>query len=180
MLVKWNFPTNQQLDQFLIDSGKLPFNYQAIGQSEIGHPKGYDLDFNQTTLGEGNACFEQAKKAIKAWQMFQLPWVKLYSDQTLIQEGALVSVNFCLFGLWWSNSCEIVYVIDEPNRFGFAYGTKDHVESGEELFLVSKDEQGKVTYTIRAYSRPKFWLVKLGYPFARYCQRKFAQSVFKN
>ncbi len=36
--------------------------------------------------------------------------------------------------------CRVVYVVDEPDRRGFAYGTlPGHAESGEELFLVRYD-----------------------------------------
>jgi uncharacterized protein (UPF0548 family) len=36
--------------------------------------------------------------------------------------------------------CRVVYVVDEPGRRGFAYGTlRGHAESGEELFLVRYD-----------------------------------------
>ena len=36
--------------------------------------------------------------------------------------------------------CRVVYVVDEPDRRGFAYGTlPGHAESGEELFMVRFD-----------------------------------------
>jgi uncharacterized protein (UPF0548 family) len=35
--------------------------------------------------------------------------------------------------------CRIVYVIDEPDRRGFAYGTlPGHPERGEEAFIISR------------------------------------------
>ncbi len=52
----------------------------------------------------------------------------------------------------------VVYVIDEPARRGFAYGTLEgHPESGEEAFVVDRTEDGSVWITITAFSRPSAW-----------------------
>ena len=43
--------------------------------------------------------------------------------------------------------CRVVYVVDEPDRRGFAYGTlPGHPESGEELFLVRYDPDTENVY----------------------------------
>ncbi len=45
----------------------------------------------------------------------------------------------------------VVYVIDEPNRIGFAYGTTgDGVESGEESFILEHRDDDTVWLTIRS------------------------------
>ncbi|MCU1637637.1 MAG: hypothetical protein JWL94_284 [Microbacteriaceae bacterium] len=52
----------------------------------------------------------------------------------------------------------VVYVIDEPNRKGFAYGTlAGHPQTGEESFVVEKTEDGSVWLTVAAFSRPGDW-----------------------
>lgn len=52
----------------------------------------------------------------------------------------------------------VVYVIDEPARRGFAYGTlSGHPESGEEAFVVDQSDDGSVWVTITAFSRPSTW-----------------------
>ena len=84
-------------------------------------------------------------------------------------------------GLWWLNACRIVYVVDEPGpvqRFGFAYGTlPGHAESGEERFVVEWDrDRGEVCYDIVAFSRPRHILARLGYPWARRVQKRFARD----
>jgi uncharacterized protein (UPF0548 family) len=69
-----------------------------------------------------------------------------------------------------------VYVIDEPDRFGFAYGTlPQHAESGEERFSVEyHPDTDEVWYDIYAFSRPGNFLIRLGYPYARWRQKQFA------
>jgi uncharacterized protein (UPF0548 family) len=84
-------------------------------------------------------------------------------------------------GMWWLNACRIVYVVDEPGpvgRYGFAYGTlPDHAESGEERFLVEWDRAaGEVWYDILAFSRPRWLLTRLGYPYMRRVRRRFGRE----
>src|SRR5262249_55066407 len=75
------------------------------------------------------------------------------------------------------NRCRIVHVVDEPRRFVFAYGTlPGHVESGEERFLIEWLPDDSVWYDLRAFSRPRLWLVRLLYPLARRQQRRFARE----
>lgn len=76
-------------------------------------------------------------------------------------DTAVLGIPFGPFRV--SAPARVVYVVDEPNRKGFAYGTlAGHPESGEEAFLVDRKEDGSVWLTIRAFSRPAtaaWWLV---------------------
>jgi len=64
------------------------------------------------------------------------------------------------------------------NRFGFAYGTlPDHAGSGEERFLVEWDtDDDSVWYDILAFSRPRHFLARLGYPWMRRAQKPFGRQ----
>lgn len=49
---------------------------------------------------------------------------------------------------------KVVYVVDEPDRKGFACGTRHgHPASGEELFLLTRGEDGVVRLTVRSVMR---------------------------
>lgn len=62
--------------------------------------------------------------------------------------------------------CRVVYVVSEPDRAGFAYGTVvGHPERGEEAFLVRRSGD-LVTLTIRSFTRPGSPLVAAGWPIA--------------
>lgn len=77
--------------------------------------------------------------------------------------------------------CRVIYVIDEPNRKGFAYGTlPGHPECGEESFVVDQTEDGSVWLTIRAFSRPSAWQWWVAYPILRLVQAMFTQRYFKS
>jgi uncharacterized protein (UPF0548 family) len=68
-------------------------------------------------------------------------------------------------------ACRIIYVLDEPDTFGFAYGTLPaHPEQGEEAFIVRQNPEGVVTFAIVAFSRPRHRLARLGGPIARRIQ----------
>ncbi|MEO5534448.1 MAG: DUF1990 domain-containing protein [Pseudolysinimonas sp.] len=68
----------------------------------------------------------------------------------------------------------IVYVIDEPTRRGFGYGTlPGHPESGEEAFVVERRDDDSVWLTIRAFSRPAYAWLWIGYPILRLFQAVF-------
>lgn len=66
---------------------------------------------------------------------------------------------------------EVVGVLDEPDRGGFAYGTlPGHPECGEELFSVERRPDG-TWIVIRAFSRPGRWFTRLAGPVGRLTQR---------
>lgn len=67
-------------------------------------------------------------------------------------------------------TCRIVAVVDDPDRFGFAYGTlRVHPEQGEESFIVSRSGSG-VRFDVVAVSRPVHPLARLIGPGATHLQ----------
>ncbi len=66
-----------------------------------------------------------------------------------IREGTTVALALPVLWIFVLAACRIVTVVAEPDRFGFAYGTlPDHVESGEERFLVERTSDGSVHYEL--------------------------------
>jgi uncharacterized protein (UPF0548 family) len=173
-------PSQQVVHDFLARQRREPFSYPEVGQSRSGTPVGYDLDHNRVRLGEGLAVYEAACAALRRWEMFPRPWTQIEPADTPIEEGNVVAMVAHALGVWWLNACRIVYVLDETGpvrRFGFAYGTlTGHVERGEERFSVELLADGSVWYDVRAFSRPRFWPVRLGYPLARRLQRRFVRE----
>jgi uncharacterized protein (UPF0548 family) len=177
MLFEISFPSAAQLDALIAQQKNAPLSYPRTNEKL----KGYDYDDNRAYLGDGEAVFAAAKQAIRHWAMFEGNWARIYSDKTPIQTGEIVVMCAYLFGVWWLNASRIVYTVDEPNAFGFAYGTlQHHAESGEELFQVEMDDAGKVWYRLRAFSKPRFWMARMTYPLARVFQRRFIRDSFKN
>jgi uncharacterized protein (UPF0548 family) len=145
-------------------------------------PRGYNVDHTRVELGRGRVTFDLARAALERWQQFNLGWCEAFPPDTPLRASETVIVVARVFGSWWTNAARIVYTIDDASlaraRFGFAYGTlPDHVESGEERFLIEWDRAtDQVCYDICAFSRPRHVLTRLGYPLARARQRRFARE----
>ena len=162
----------------------MDFTYPDIGSSAVGTftPTGFVLDHTRVELGRGSTVFERGRDALKGWNQFKLGWLQAFPDDTPIRVGETVIVLARVFGFWWTNAARIVYVIDESTestaRFGFAYGTlPDHVERGEERFLIEWDRATDVvSYDILAFSRPRHFLTRLGRRQARAMQLRFGQQ----
>ena len=76
--------------------------------------------------------------------------------------------------------CRVLEVIDESRRRGFAYGTlPGHPEAGEERFILEQVEDGRILFTITAYSRPASALARLAGPISRAAQRFMTQRYLK-
>ncbi len=156
----------------------LAFSYPSVGitRDDGPAPPGYDHDRNREALGRGERVFHAAREAIRTWAMFPAPLATIEPKGIPIAEGEVAGVVMRVFGLWFLSAARIVYVIDEPRRFGFAYGTlPGHVEAGEERFLIEWMPDDTVVYTIVAFSQPRYWLARLGRPIARRLQRKFVR-----
>lgn len=177
-MIALNPTSASSLATFLEGQSKLAFTYAQVGATKTPHPVAqFDNDQIRVHLGNGDFTFAQAKKAIDELQMFPNGWTVPLPKQILIQKGTLIALHARFLGVWWRNVCRIVYVVDEPKRFGFAYGTlPGHIERGEELFLIEIDKQGDVWYEIRAFSKPRHWLAKVGYPLVRMLQARFRRD----
>jgi len=74
----------------------------------------------------------------------------------------------------------VVYVVDEPDRVGFAYGTLDgNPISGEESFVVERTDSGEVWLVLRQFSRPSGWPWRLGAPALRIAQRRMTKRYLR-
>lgn len=171
-------PNDERIRHFLRERENDSLSYPEIGASRDAPPAGYSIDHNRILLGTGESIFELAKTAIREWKMFDVPGMELCYSDTPIEVGRNVAPLARHLGFYSLNACRIVYVIDEPTRFGFAYGTlSEHAECGEERFTVEIDsDTGEVWYDILAFSRPGSIFVKLGYPYSRYRQKAFSRG----
>lgn len=175
-------PSTNTIEQFLAAASQSDLTYADIGATDSEPPPGYVVDHNRIELGRD---WEAAKQAIREWKMFDFDWVDIFSKNTPIEMGQTVAVLIRHFGVYSLNAARIVYTIDESDRFGFAYGTlEDHGESGEERFMVERDNDGAVWYDLKAFSRPNHVFAKLGYPVVRMLQKQFGhdskQAMFRS
>lgn len=179
-------PDEACIRRFLARQAKSAFSYDQVGATaESDWPLGFDHDRNRVCLGAGAGVFENACDAFRRWRQFPAAWTEVQPRNAPLTVGTTVAMVAHAYGQWWINACQIVYVIDDVvqaadgqvRRFGFAYGTlREHVECGEERFLVEQLPDGSVWYDLRAFSRPRLWCVRLAYPLARRLQRRFVHD----
>jgi uncharacterized protein (UPF0548 family) len=170
-------PSAATIRAFLAKQAKLNFTYSAVGATATMPPSGYVVDHTRIRLGDGPAVFAAARAALARWEHFRLGWVETWPPGLPIEVGQGVAVIARVAGLWWLNACRIISVVDEGFKFGFTYGTlPGHAESGEERFRVERDRSDAVWYNILAFSRPRHILARLGRPWTRRVQKRFARD----
>lgn len=173
-------PSRAAIDRFVEASRNLPLSYAPVGI--VGsRAEGWTFDETTGTIGHGPADFERARAALLAWTQFDLGWVETFPRQAVVEVGTVVAVLIRHLGFWSLNGARIVYEVGsrtEGARFGFAYGTlTNHAEAGEELFEVSIEPRtGEVHYRLRAASRPRAVLARLGQPIVSVLQARFRRD----
>ena len=136
------------------------------------------MDINRRELVSDPEAFERAREALDRFAMFDMPWIELCRRSGPLAVGTNVATLTWHFGLWALNPCRVIDVIDEPERYGFLYGTLDgHLVCGEERFLVERDKEGGVSLEIQAWSRPATWLSRSMRPYLRYLQGCFGREA---
>ncbi len=169
-------PSPETLKRVFESQRDLPFTYRDVGATQGTPPAGFVVDHTRALLGEGEEVFESAKTALRNWRQYRFSWLEAWPADLPIETGREVATIARVLGLWWVNICRIVDTIDEPARFGYAYGTlPEHVECGEERFLIELAGTGEVWYDILAFSRPQSLLARLGSPYVRRVQKRFGR-----
>lgn len=170
-------PTAEDVAKFISSQRDLEFTYKEVGATRDNPPANYTVDHNRVQLGHGEGVYRAAVAALKYWKQFDLGWVTIVPRGVPVEVGAIVAVKARAFGTWSLNASRVVYLIEEPLRFGYAYGTLPaHVECGEERFLVEWLPDDSVWYDILAFSRPRHLLVRMSSPLARMLQKRFARE----
>jgi uncharacterized protein (UPF0548 family) len=170
-------PSADTIQRFLRDSRDLPLSYEPVGILNLESTR-QNIDELTVAIGRGPAEFARARAALLAWKQFDLGWVEAYPLNAPVAAGTVVAVLIRHLGFWSLNGCRVVYGAGSPadgTRFGYAYGTlTNHAEAGEELFEIFIDPATEiVSYRIRATSRPRATLAKLGQPVVRALQARF-------
>jgi uncharacterized protein (UPF0548 family) len=156
---------------------ELPLTYAEVGATAGALPAGYQHLEHAAPIGRGRQRFEQAGDAVLHWGMQRGAGLGVRADSDVATVGTTVVVRLGFLGA----PCRVVYVVSEPDRRGFAYGTlPGHPESGEELFSVRYDPTDDTVYAhVRAFSRPATWWIRAGGPLASVAQRAIARRYLR-
>jgi uncharacterized protein (UPF0548 family) len=171
-------PSDAKLSQILAAVGDAPFTYDCVAATAHPDelPDGYRHVHAARVVGHGDEAFAAAMGGVRHWQLHRRQGFRVVPDDPPVEVGTVVAVDVPLVALHVIATCRIAWVVDEPGRFGFGYGTLPvHPESGEEAFVVERDAangDGEVRLAITAFSRPRHPLVRLAGPGARWQQAR--------
>jgi uncharacterized protein (UPF0548 family) len=153
----------------LSDLATLPLTYREVGATAGPLPDGYHHMRKSAVIGHGRRRFDDAAEKVMRWGMLRGAGVRLEPSTEVAAVGSEV-----LVGLGPLRApCRVVYVIDDADHRGFAYGTlPGHPESGEELFAVRFDPTTEEVHAeVTAFSRHATWWSRLGAPVTSLAQR---------
>ena len=178
-LLRLTRPSESVLHAVLDEQAGAPLTYSEVGATQRPElPDGYTHDRYRIRLPDGT--FELATRGLRAWRAHIDAGVAVFPPTAALEPGANVVLIIHTGPLYAIAACRIVYVCDEPDRFGFAYGTlPDHPEVGEEAFMVERDTANRVHFTITAFSRLGSPATRLARPFARVIQQRVTRKYLE-
>ena len=157
------------------------FTYDEVGATRGTPPSDAHILQAERVVGRGKSDSRTIGDAILRYEMHRGAGLTVRASTASARVGTVMICSAWFLGPI-RIPCRVVYVVDEPDRVGFAYGTlPGHPESGEELFAVELRADGSVVATICAFSRPGRWYTRLGGPIARAVQslmtRRYLDAV---
>jgi uncharacterized protein (UPF0548 family) len=157
----------------LSDLAELQLTYREVGATAGPLPDGYHHVRRSAVIGSGRRRFQDAAAAVMRWGMLRGAGLRVEASTEIAGVGSEVIVGIGPLRV----PCRVVYVVDEPDRRGFAYGTlPGHAEAGEELFAVRYDPASGAVYAeVTAFSRHGTWWSRLGGPVAALAQRVISE-----
>lgn len=143
----------------------LDVTYPEVGgTAATALPAGYRHVERSVVVGEGAQTLRRATSALLTWSVHRAAGMTV-TGPPAVTAGATVVLTVGRRPFRVDAPCRVLSVTDLPDRGGFVYGTlPGHPETGEEAFLVRLAPDGRVMFTVRAFSRPATWWARLGRP----------------
>ena len=167
-------PADAEVARLLATQRDRPLTYAQVGATAGEMPASFPRRERAAEVDN----FEKARHALRGWRQYDLGWCHVARPRPPIVAGEHVATVARVWGLWTVNCCRLVSAVDEPDVFGYTIGTLPlHSEIGEERFLLERTPGGGGRFTIRSFSGPSWWLVRLGWPVAAGLVRRFLREA---
>jgi uncharacterized protein (UPF0548 family) len=155
--------------------------YHEVGATRGDLPAGYRQFTRSLPIGYGHQFFVGAGDAVYRWQVQLGARLQVSASSPTAVAGAVVILGVGIGSLRLQAPCRVVYVVDEPRRHGFAYGTlTGHPESGEEAFMIEHHDDDTVSFKVTAFSRPATRLAKIAGPLGAGVQRRITARYLRS
>ena len=181
MSIMLSRPTDEDLSRLLAEASRQEVTYAEVGATrEPQLPAGYHHDRSSVVLGNGEAAFQLGREALVSWQAHHRIGARLTPTAPAMEAGTVLVATVRIGPVWVATPCKIVYVADDEDCYGFAYGTlPGHPERGEESFRISRGARGEIRFDVAAFSRPADLLTRLGGPVARVLQKRVTKGYLE-
>ena len=137
-------------------------------------PPGFNHLSHSATLSRRD--FDETARDLLEWRVHSRAGLQVQASDIPVRRDSVVLLRWGLGALSLRIPCRVLEVVEEPRRRGFTYGTlPGHPEAGEERFLLEHLDDGRILFTITAFSRPASALAKLGGPISRAAQTFMTQ-----
>ena len=157
---------------------RASFTYEPVGATAHEVPQGY-RSFRRSRL-LGRRDFASAAEDLMTWRVHEQAGLNVAASQGRADEDVVVLLGLGPAAVAIRAPCRIVYILDEPRRRGFAYGTlPGHPESGEELFVLERGMDDRITFTISGFSHHASAVAKIGGPLTRRVQQAMTERYLR-
>ncbi|SCL31347.1 Uncharacterized protein, UPF0548 family [Micromonospora nigra] len=148
--------------------------YPHVGATRAGDlPAGWRHVRHRVRLPD--TCYATAGAAVLGFDLHRAAGIGIRADADRAAPGVCVVSRLGVGPLRMSAPCAVVWAVDDDRRTGFGYGTlPGHPARGEEAFVVSRDDAGRVWFEVVAFSRPASPLMRAAGPVGRAFQRAYA------
>jgi uncharacterized protein (UPF0548 family) len=168
-------PSDAVLTEALLTFSRLEPTYPDLGAS-LGEtlPPGYHHGRSSIALGRGDEVWAAARAALDQWRAHTGAGVGVHPADAPLAAGGTVALSVRIGPVVDVFGCRIVQVVDEADRYGFAYGTlPGHPERGEESFVLDRNEPGSVTFTVTVFAQGAQLVTRLAQPLTSAVSRRY-------
>jgi uncharacterized protein (UPF0548 family) len=142
-------PSTTQLDRLLDRARSSPLTYEHVGSTLSPIDARRPVHQQHLVLGHGPESFEAARLGLQRWRCHGGIRAAVHPADAAIEDGSTLLVVLRAGPACIVVPDRVVAVVNEPGRFGFAYGTLEgHQEQGEESFVAELLDDGTVRGTI--------------------------------
>ncbi|MFM2438036.1 MAG: hypothetical protein RLZ55_853, partial [Actinomycetota bacterium] len=136
-------------------------------------PDGFRDVVTERVVGHGEEAYRKIGYALMHWEINRRAGFQVQPEHNSVRTGERVGLVMPFLGFMGVSAiCEVVAVVAEGDRTGFAYGSlPGHPVSGEESFVLTHRPDDSVVLTVRAVSKPAVWFTKFGAPLAHAKQK---------
>ena len=171
----------ERLDPMLRAAEASGLTYEHVGSTLAPSGGSRPLHRHELALGRGDRYFGRGAAGLRAWVCHAGIGAVVHPSEPAIAVGSTLLVVLRAGPVSVVVPNRIVGVIDEPDRFGFAYGTLDgHQERGEESFLVERLADGTVLAVVTIDATPATRTARIVGPAGRRLQSVAARRYLRS